>query len=354
MARHLLTPAGQGDDGAADEALVRVLAAGGPTGRVDPAALTAALRRARVFVAIEAMLTSADATTGADKTSEMALATLRTPSGATALPIFSSVATLAAWRGAARPVPVAAPDAWAEAVRLGLDSVVIDVAGPYSTSLEVGHGGADVPVGPDAVGDAWRADRAAAVDERAAAVDRSRVADGGVDAPVGVGRPDPSADTTLTALRRPANPDGPLARARVRVALRAITERVEAWPAELVEPGAAAPRPVLAVAVHGPAGDTSAAGESIARHLSQLLGAVPDPGGAAPTDAANAVDRCGGPGPEPLGAGAGAGAGAGSGAGAGAGAVAVLVVGASEARAVRRLLGRGLRAERGWASRLRR
>ncbi|WP_261569195.1 SseB family protein [Frankia gtarii] len=328
MARHLLTPAGQGDDGAADETLVRVLAAGGPTGRVDPAALTDALRRARVFVAIEAMLTSTDATTGADKTSEMALATLRTPAGASALPIFSSVTTLAAWREAARPVPVTAPDAWAEAVRLGLDSVVIDVAGPYSTSLKVGPGGVDMPVGPVA---AAEADRAVAA----------------VDAPERGGRGESPADFALTALRRPTTPDGPLARPRVREALRSITERVEVWPAELVGPGAAAPRAVLAVAVHGPAGASPAAGEAIARRLSQLLAADPQAGGSAstvpahppvstsPTAPTAPTAAAGAPAPAP----------------APAVAVAVLVVEAGQARAVRRLLGRGLRSERRWRPR---
>ncbi len=331
MARHLLTPAGQGDDGAADETIVRVLAAGGPTGRVDPAALTDALRRARVFVAIEAMLTSADAATGADKTSEMALATLRTPAGATALPIFSSVTTLAAWRGAARPVPVAAPDAWAEAVRLGLDSVVIDVAGPYSTSLKVGPGGVDMPVGPVAA----EADRAVAA----------------ADAPERGGRGESPGDFALTALRRPATPGGPLARSRVREALRSITERVEAWPAELVGPGAAAPRPVLAVAVHGPAGASPAAGEAIARRLSQLLAADPQAGGSASTVPTHPPVSTHSPvltSPPVLTVAAG---GLGASAPEPAVAVAVLVVGAGQARAVRRLLGRGLRSERRWRSR---
>ncbi|SNQ50932.1 SseB protein N-terminal domain [Frankia canadensis] len=259
MARHLLTPAGQGDSGGADDTLARVLADGHAAGRMDPVALGEALRQARVFVGVEAQPTSVDVATGADKTSEMALITLRTDAGATALPIFSSVATLAAWRPAARPVPVAAPDAWQEATRLGLGALVIDVAGPCPASLDLVPGG-----------------------------------DAEVGAPT-------AADFDVAALRRPGRDDGPLARAAVLAALRAVPARVEAWPAELPGCGEGDPRPVLVIAVHG------VTSESVARQLSRLL--------------------------------------------AGAEAVAVLAVRPQEARAVRRRLGRGVRAtrRRGWS-----
>jgi hypothetical protein len=72
-----------------------------------------------------------------DKRSEMVLATLRLPSGATALPVFSSAAALSAWRASARPVPVSARDACAQAAQLGHRAVVIDVAGPVTATLDV-------------------------------------------------------------------------------------------------------------------------------------------------------------------------------------------------------------------------
>ncbi|MCM3887544.1 SseB family protein [Frankia sp. R82] len=248
MARDLVKPAGQGDQGEADAELARVLAAAGDTGRVDPAALTAALREARVFVGVEAQATAVDEATGADRSSEMALITLRTASGASALPVFTSVATLAAWRPAARPVPVAGPDAFAQAAQEGLGALVIDVAGPHSASLDL------LPVG-----------------ESTADLD----------------------DRSLTALRPPADPDGPLSHTRVRAALRALALPVTAWPAEFAASEVAdtsaegnggrggvareavaergGRRPVLVVAPRGRAG-RQVDGVQVARQLSEQLG----------------------------------------------------------------------------------
>ncbi|MCK9921496.1 SseB family protein [Frankia sp. AgPm24] len=198
MARDLLKPAGQGDQGEADAELARVLAAAGDTGRIDPAALTVALREARVFVGVEAQATSVDEATGADRGSEMALITLRTASGASALPVFTSVATLAAWRPAARPVPVAGPDAFAQAAQEGLGAMVIDVAGPHTASLDL----------------------------------------------LPAREPSPELDDqSLSALRPPTDPDGPLSRTRVRSALRALALPITAWPAELTARPAADPAP---------------------------------------------------------------------------------------------------------------
>jgi len=154
VAVDLLTPPGQGDDGAADPGLRAALESG------DAGAVAAALAGARVFVGVESRLLEladpvappeaaavgprAGERTGGkpglrgDKNSEMVLAILQLPSGATALPVFSSVAALSAWRSAARPVPVPAADACAEAARLGHPTVVVDVAGPVTATLDVG------------------------------------------------------------------------------------------------------------------------------------------------------------------------------------------------------------------------
>ncbi|MBX6390963.1 MAG: SseB family protein [Frankia sp.] len=130
MGVDLLTPPGQGDSGEADPRLRAALEAG------DVAAVRAALAGARVFVGVESRLLER-AASGGDKKSEIVLATLRLPSGASALPVFTSVAALSSWRRSARPVPVPALDACAEAARLGHESVVIDVAGPVPATLAV-------------------------------------------------------------------------------------------------------------------------------------------------------------------------------------------------------------------------
>ncbi|ONH29233.1 SseB family protein [Pseudofrankia asymbiotica] len=175
MAVDLLTPPGQGDGGEADPRLRAALESG------DAGAVAAALAGARVFVGVESrLLEPADEATAvvtaepgpgrqdaggrsaplghgphlAEKASEMVLATLRMPSGATALPVFSSVAALSAWRSAARPVPVPAADACAEAARLGHGTVVVDVAGPVTATLDVSAlAGAPSPSEPRADGD---------------------------------------------------------------------------------------------------------------------------------------------------------------------------------------------------------
>ena len=65
-----------------------------------------------------------------DKRTDMALVTLTAPDGRRALPLFTSVAALAAWDPAARPVPVSAARAAQAAVAEGCHVAVVDLAGP--------------------------------------------------------------------------------------------------------------------------------------------------------------------------------------------------------------------------------
>src|SRR4051794_13012008 len=93
-----------GDDGRADPALAAALEAG------DERALADALATARVLVPVVAVLGEERAPAGpsglpSDKNADMAVATLVGPDGRTALPVFSSLTTLAAWDATARPVP---------------------------------------------------------------------------------------------------------------------------------------------------------------------------------------------------------------------------------------------------------
>jgi len=301
-----MTPPGQGDAGDADPRLLAAL-----TSR-DEAALAGALGAARVFVGVESRLVElatdppGDRTPGAagpagegaqggpaarpagsggrrtvvrgEKKSEMVLATLRLPSGATALPVFTSVAALSAWSPTARPVPIAALDACAEAARLGHRTVVVDVAGPVTATLDVGAlvdsprdatNPASVagPAGPDS--SASPESGAAPTDRRAA----SRPAPGG-----------------RAGLRPPAQPWDPERRLRVAAELDALAAAglargARVWLAELVTAGQPGDEvvagEVLAVAVPAEGTGAELGFDEIARRLRGALTAGDGTDGAA-------------------------------------------------------------------------
>ncbi|MEX5633890.1 SseB family protein [Parafrankia sp. FMc2] len=348
MSPDLLTPPGQGDDGRADSALLAALRSG------DRSALTAALPGARVFVGVEARSLATDVVTGADKQSDMVLVTLRTPSGSGALPVFSAVDVMAAWRPSVRPVAVTLPDACAEAVRMGLAAVVIDLGGPAPVTLDVrptageGSGGAGYRIPrPFGRGEGmWIS--SSATDSVGAA--RGRGATGAV-AMAGADGLDEVvvADDTGGGLLRPRPvPLGARGRRRIRAALAGLPAATEVWPAELAPPAGReqAARPVLAVAVSGTA--AGAASSAAAGAVDGAVGGVDTMDG---VDEATAeivrrlrlvieapVVR-------------GAVAGADDGQGSEEMAAAVLVVDPTEVPAVRAHLGRGVRPPRRFALR---
>ncbi|ABW11165.1 conserved hypothetical protein [Parafrankia sp. EAN1pec] len=264
MSPDLLTPPGQGDHGRADSALLAALRSG------DRAALTAALPGARVFVGVEARALATDALTGADKKSDMVLVTLRTPSGSGALPVFSAVDVMAAWRPSVRPVPVTLPDACAEAVRMGLAAVVIDLGGPAPVTLDVRPAAGDVGGGvgrrgprPFGGGEGmWisSGEPGTSAAMRGAAGPAAAGADGHADELI------VAADSGGGLLRPRPVPLGARGRRRIRAALAGLPPETEVWPAELAESiGQRWPaRPVLAVAVNGAAGTAAAAGAAAA------------------------------------------------------------------------------------------
>ncbi|WP_007519925.1 SseB family protein [Pseudofrankia saprophytica] len=233
MAVDLLTPPGQGDAGQADPRLRAALDS------ADVGAVAAALAVSRVFVGVESRLLELAAEQPgrrlpSEKASEMVLATLRMPSGMTALPVFSSVAALSAWRSAARPVPVSAADACAEAARLGHGTVVVDVAGPVTVSLDVSALAAGVGL-------------AASPSDAAGA---------------GQGAADPAgADNAPSGLRPPARPWDAARGRRVAAELDALATAglargARLWHAELVTgTGEASEVIALTVAGSGPAGE---------------------------------------------------------------------------------------------------
>ncbi len=118
------SPAGAGDDGSADARLVAALASG------DRATVHGALRQARLLVAVVAVPGEQQASEG-----EMALALIESPSGARALPAFTSLAAFAAWQPAGRPVPRPAAAVLAHVRAEGLAALVLDPAGPHPWTL---------------------------------------------------------------------------------------------------------------------------------------------------------------------------------------------------------------------------
>ncbi|MCU1532029.1 MAG: hypothetical protein JWO49_1600 [Arthrobacter sp.] len=116
------------DDGTADAGYLAALAAL-VAGAGNEAGVVASLAAARVFVPILAQLAEeGEGAAGlhADKQADMALVTLKAPDGRTAMPVFTSAASLAAWHPEARPVAVYAARAALSAVAEGAELLVLD------------------------------------------------------------------------------------------------------------------------------------------------------------------------------------------------------------------------------------
>lgn len=125
------------DDGSADPQLAAALErlqAG--TGSLPD--VVTALARTRVLIPVLAELEVADVVVRADsahvgdKEASAGIVALQAPDGRTALPVFSSVATMAAWRADARPVPTAVARAALSAVDEGWEVMVLDPGGPVT------------------------------------------------------------------------------------------------------------------------------------------------------------------------------------------------------------------------------
>ena len=127
-----------GDDGSADDALLAALAsAQDAPGDATELALMESVARTRWLVPVVAVADEVD-DSGAhavDTRSDMAAVTLTSPDGSRALPMFTSLASLAAWDGAARPVPVRAAAAAQAAIGEECQVLVVDVASPHATVL---------------------------------------------------------------------------------------------------------------------------------------------------------------------------------------------------------------------------
>jgi hypothetical protein len=128
------------DDGAADPDLAVALARFG-AGAAALADVVVALARARVLVPVLARREDAPPVpdegpgrTGGSHASAGIVA-VRAQDGRSALPVFSSVVTMAAWRPDARPVPATAVRAASSAVAEGWEVLVVDAGGPVSVLI---------------------------------------------------------------------------------------------------------------------------------------------------------------------------------------------------------------------------
>jgi hypothetical protein len=123
-----------GDTGAADRAVSAALA-GYAAGQLTERAALAAVTGTRLLVPVVAVLTEA-AEDGAEKESEMAMATLVSDDGQKAVIAFTGTETLDRWRQDARPVPVPAASLWPAVAAEDAAAVVVDVAGPVPLVIE--------------------------------------------------------------------------------------------------------------------------------------------------------------------------------------------------------------------------
>ena len=120
------------DDGSADAELTRLLS-GYATGTIPLRDVVARLAETRVLVPVLAELGVAEQNPEGllvDKEASSGIVALEAPDGRRALPVFTSVVAMRAWRPDARPVPVEAPRAALSAVNENWALIVVDPAGP--------------------------------------------------------------------------------------------------------------------------------------------------------------------------------------------------------------------------------
>jgi hypothetical protein len=122
------------DDGSADPELAATLAEY-QAGRAPLADVVDRLASSRVLVPILAELGRAEQGEhghAVDKEASAGVVALQAPDGRRALPVFTSVAAMTAWRPDARPVPVDARRAGLSAVSEEWALLVVDPAGPVT------------------------------------------------------------------------------------------------------------------------------------------------------------------------------------------------------------------------------
>ncbi|PRY69732.1 type III secretion system (T3SS) SseB-like protein [Glaciihabitans tibetensis] len=119
---------GSDDDGSAPERLVEALRRF-RSRELGEAEVVAALRESRLLIPLVAVLGEAgqnDSGQIVDKTQELSIVTVAGPDGRTVMPVFTSVAAMAAWNPRARPVPADAVRVALAAASEGTELVVLD------------------------------------------------------------------------------------------------------------------------------------------------------------------------------------------------------------------------------------
>lgn len=130
--RSLASPAFPDDDGSLDPVLGSAFDQFDSTG--DPTAVLGALCSVRVFVPVIALL--GDTPADGDKDADMAAVFMTGADGRKALLAFSSVDTMQAWDGQARPVPIFAYDAARAALDEDASALLLDLGGSHFTVVE--------------------------------------------------------------------------------------------------------------------------------------------------------------------------------------------------------------------------
>jgi len=138
VSRSIPDPGFPGDDGAADPAVTAALAAYA-SGEGEYVEALAALRASRLLVPVVAIAGEVEVDADGlahDKTTDMATVLLTRPDGRRGMLAFTGTASLAAWNGEARPVPVSASTAARSALQEQAVALVVDVGGPVRFPIE--------------------------------------------------------------------------------------------------------------------------------------------------------------------------------------------------------------------------
>lgn len=106
--------------------------AGYSQGSIGLPAVVAALAQERLLVPV---LAQADTAATGPREASAGIVAVAVSDGRQALPVFTSVDAMRAWRSDARPVPVAAPRAALSAVSEGWSLLIVDPAGPVTVVM---------------------------------------------------------------------------------------------------------------------------------------------------------------------------------------------------------------------------
>lgn len=125
------------DDGSADPAVTAALGAAAD-GRVGVDAVVEALLGTRLLAPVVARLDASGADEQGrtvEKVAHMATVTVTAADGRRGVPVFTSLATLAAWDPRARPFPLRAEDAARGVYQEECDALLVDLGSPHRAAL---------------------------------------------------------------------------------------------------------------------------------------------------------------------------------------------------------------------------